>query len=87
MFNIDLNGLGSHDAATVGPSHLQRTHSNNVRLIPHGPQSYLIIIIERFSVQRQKFDGQSGMGQLSVSGLYFFSISIIPQKLHIYLVK
>lgn len=87
VLNIDLNGLGSHGAATVGPSHLQRTHSNNVHLIPHGARSYLILIIERFRAQRQKFDGQSGKGQLSVSGLYFSPISIIPQKLHIHLVK
>jgi hypothetical protein len=87
VLNIDLNGLGSHGAATVGPSHLQRTHSNNVCLIPYGPQSYLILLIERFRLQCQKFDGQSGKEQLSVSGLNFFPISIIPQKLNIHLVK
>jgi len=50
-------------------------------------QSYLILLIERFRVQCHMFDGQSGTGPLSVSGLYFFPVSIIPQKLQIHLVK
>lgn len=34
MLNIDLNGLGSHDAVTVGPFHLQTyTYNENVYFI------------------------------------------------------